>query len=202
MVQTMLFTWHTLPRMPNTVRKSPPHLRTLAERRARAAGEVCRLREVVETAAQQLSAAETTLSEVDALLQRIERRLNPSDIAPIRAHDAYQGLPRGALGKTILEILSAAGEVTTSSIADEIQARFQIEFLVEEARSHWRHNSVGKQLRLYLKSGLIERIRVPMVNGEVVRWRLKSGAVLSSDHLKEQAEAKGAEVLEYDAYHE
>jgi predicted DNA binding CopG/RHH family protein len=198
----MPFTGHTLPRMPDTVRKSPPHLRTLAERRARAAGEVCRLQKVVETAAKQLSAAETTLSEFDALLQRIERRLNPSDIAPIRAHAAYQGLPRGALGKTILEILKTAGEVTTSGIADEIQARFQIEFLIEEARNHWRHNSVGKQLRLYLKSGLIERIRVPMINGEVVRWRLKSDAAPSSDHLREQAAARGAEVLEYDAYHE
>ena len=64
-----------------------------------------------------------------------------------------QGLPRGALGETILEILKTAGEVTTSGVADEIQARFQIEFLIEEARNHWRHNSVGKQLRLYLNSG-------------------------------------------------
>ena len=198
----MLFTWHTLPRMPDTVRKSPPHLRTLAERRARAAGEVCRLQKVVATAAKQLSAAETTVSEVDALLQRIEKQLDPSDIPPIRAHDAYPGLPRGALGKTILQIMKAAGQVTTSGIADEIQARFQIEFLIEKERSDWRHNSVGKQLRLFLKSGLIERLREPRVNGEVVRWRLKSGAVLSSDHLRELASARGAEVLEYDAYHE
>jgi hypothetical protein len=74
--------------------------------------------------------------------------------------------------------------------------------LIEKERSDWRHNSVGKQLRLFLKSGLVERIRVSMTNGEVVRWRWKSGAVPSSDHLREQAAARGAEVPEYDAYHE
>jgi hypothetical protein len=129
------------------------------------------------------------------MLQRIESRLNPDDIPPIPAQDTFQGLPRGILGKTILEIMEAAGEVTTSGIADEIQARFQLEFLIEKERSDWRHNSVGKQLRLYLKSGLIERIRVPSTNGEVVRWRCKSDAVPSSDHLREQAAAAPARLL-------
>jgi hypothetical protein len=188
--------------MPNTVRKSPPHLRTLAERRARAAGEVCRLQKVVETAAKHLSAAETTLSEIDALLQRIERRLDPSDIAAIRGQKFYRGAPRGTLQATILEILETAALVSTSDIADELQVRFQLIFLLDEDRRDWRHNSIGKQLRLFLKAGLIERVRGAKANGADDRWRLKSDAVLSSGHLKEQAEAKGAEVLEYDAYHE
>jgi hypothetical protein len=96
-----------------------------------------------------VATAETTLAEVDALLQRIESSLDPFDIAPIRAHNAYDSLPRGALRKTILEIVKAAGEVPTSEIADEIQARFQIDFLIEEERRDWQHNSVGKRLRLF-----------------------------------------------------
>jgi hypothetical protein len=188
--------------MSDTVRKTPPYLKALAERRARAAGEVGRLREIAETVAGQLATAESTLSEVDAELRRIESRLDPADIAPIRAHKAYASLPRGALQKTILEIVKVAGPVMTSEIADEIQARFQIEFLTEKTRGNWRHDSVGNQLRKFLKAGRIEQIRGSKLNGADVRWRLKSGAVLSSDHLKEQAAARGAEVLEYDAYHE
>lgn len=198
----MLFTGHTLPRMPDTVRKTPPYLKTLAERRARAAGEVMRLREIAGTVADQLSKAETTLAEVDAQLHRLESRLDPADIAPIRAHSTHHSLPRGALVKTILEIVTAAGPVTTSEIADEIQVRFQIEFLIEKTRINWRHDSVGKQLRKFLKAGLVEQVRGSRLNGADDRWRLRSGAVLSSDHLKEQAAAQGAEVLEYDAYHE
>jgi hypothetical protein len=188
--------------MSDTVRKTPPYLKALAERRARAAGEVGRLREIAETVAGQLATAESTLSEVDAELRRIESRLDPADIAPIRAHKAYASLPRGALQKTILDIVKVAGPVMTSEIADEIQARFQIEFLTEKTRGNWRHDSVGNQLRKFLKAGRIEQIRGSKLNGADVRWRLKSGAVLSSDHLKERAAARGAEVLEYDAYHE
>ena len=70
---------------------------------------------------ERLATVEATLSEVDAELQRIESRLNPSDIAPIRAHKFYRGAPRGTLKKTILEIVTAAGPVTTSQIADAIQ---------------------------------------------------------------------------------
>ena len=64
----------------------------------------------------QLATAESTLSEVDAELRRIESRLDPADIAPIRAHKAYASLPRGALQKTILEIVKVAGPVMTSEI--------------------------------------------------------------------------------------
>jgi hypothetical protein len=105
----MPFTWHSLPRMSDTVRKTPPYLKALAERRARAAGEVGRLREIAATVAGQLATAESTLSEVDAELRRIESRLDPADIAPIRAHKAYASLPRGALQKTILDIVKVAG---------------------------------------------------------------------------------------------
>ncbi len=198
----MLFTGHTLPRMPDTVRKTPHYLKALAERRARAAGEVDRLRAIAEAAAKQLAAAEANLADVDAQLQRLESRLDPADIAPIRAHKFYRGSPRGTLKKTILEIVTTAGPVTTSQIADEIQARFQLEFLVEEARRDWRRNSVARQLTMFRITGLIEKLPGSKLNGEDGRWRLKSGAVLSSDHLKAQAAAKGVEVLEYDAFHE
>jgi hypothetical protein len=188
--------------MTDTVRKTPPYLKALAERRARAAGEVDRLQESAETVAKQLATAEATLSEVDAELQRIESRLNPLDIVPIRGRKGSHRLPRGTLQKTILEIVKAAGPVTTTEIADEIEARFQLEFVIEQLRIDWRHGSVGKQLRRYLKAGLVEQICGSKPNGVDDRWRLKSDAVLSSDHLKAQAAAQGVEVLEYDAFHE
>jgi hypothetical protein len=184
------------------MRKTSPYLKALAERRARAAGEVMRLSEIADTAAKQLAVAEATLTEVDARLQQIESRLNPADIALIRAQGAYHSAARGVLAKTLLEIVKAAGPVTTSEIADELQVQFQIEFLLEEELRDWRHNLVGRQLRTFRMAGVIEQIRGSKPNGADDHWRLKSGAVLSSDHLKAQAAAQGAEVLEYDAFHE
>ena len=96
----MLFTGHTLPRKcPIPCENRLLTSERFAERRARVAGEICRLRGVVETAAKQLAAAEVTLSELDALLQRSKGALNPSDIAPIRAHDAYPRLAAGRPGR-------------------------------------------------------------------------------------------------------
>jgi hypothetical protein len=120
--------------MPDTVRKTPPFLKALAERRARAAGEGNRLQEITETVAKQLATAVATLSELDAKLRRVESRLNPSDIAPIRGRKGSHRLPRGTLQKTILEIVKAAGPVTTTEIANEIEARFQLEFVIEQLR--------------------------------------------------------------------
>ena len=184
--------------MPDIVRKSPPHLKFLAERRARALNEVNVLREAAVRTADKLAAAETTLSELDAQIGRIESRIDPSWIEAIRPQAPYRHTPHGHLRTAILEILRAAGPVSTSEVADEVQARYQIEFHSEQDRRVWRHNSIGKQLRLYLKAGLVERIG----GKRRTRWHLKRDTAPSPDSLKVQAETRGAGIQDYDAFHE
>lgn len=67
--------------MSDTVRKTPPYLKALAERRARAAGEVGRLREIAATVAGQLATAESTLSEPDSALKTAQQPVSPTPAA-------------------------------------------------------------------------------------------------------------------------
>lgn len=95
--------------MPDTVRKSPPHLKFLAERRASALNEVNVLREAAARTADKLAAAETTLSELDEEIGGIESRIDSSGIDAIRPHAPYRNTPHGHLRTVILEIVRAAG---------------------------------------------------------------------------------------------
>lgn len=97
----------------------------------------------------------------------------------------------------------APESMTTSEICIELQVRFQLAFETAALRSRWRTNSIGKLMRNLLDAGLIEALHDPhSVIAEGARWRWKSDAVLSSDHLKTLVEAGGGEVQFYDASHE
>jgi hypothetical protein len=181
------------------VKKTPPYLKHLAESRARAAGEVSRRREIVQDAVASLGVSQGVLDRIDLRIWTLEARLNPADIAPIRAYKSYPG-PRGLLKKTVSKIIESAapGEITTSEIADEIHVRFQLEFHSAAARWNWRNNSIGRLLRVLCKKGLVERLHAPRSDGVTGRWRWRSGAVASSDRLREQLEAEGGAFQEYD----
>ena len=199
----MPFTGFTLQEMPTIVKKSPPHLKALATSRACLADEIARLQNHLESVASKLREHELRLSELDRQIRRIESRIDPTQIAPIRACIPYRTTPHGQLRATVLAILKAAGEpITVTEIAAEIQSRYQIEFLGEAEYRKWRNNCVGSQLRDFLRDGLVERTLGPRLTGAGGRWRLKSGAVPSPDHLREQAETRGAGTQEYDAFHE
>jgi hypothetical protein len=181
------------------VKKTPPYLKQLAERRARAAGEVSRRRKIAEEAGASLAVAQGVLDEMDLQIRKIESRLDPSHIAAIRAHTLYPG-GRGRLMSTVSEIIESAapGEITTSEIANQIHARFQLDFPSADARGHWRNNSIGRLLRTLCKKGLVERLHAPKSEGVAGRWRWKSDAVPSSDHLRAQLEAEGGAFQQYD----
>jgi hypothetical protein len=188
--------------MLTAVKKTPPYLKHLAESRARAAGEVSRRLEIVQDAVASLGVSQGALDELDLRIRTFEARLNPADIAPIRAHKLYPG-SRGLLKKTVSKIIepTAPGVITTSEIAKEIHERFQLEFSSADARGHWRNNSIGRLLRTLCKEGLVERLHVPKAEGVAGRWRWRSAAVPSSDHLRAQLEAEGGAFQQYDDSH-
>jgi hypothetical protein len=95
----------------------------------------------------------------------------------------------------------APGAVTTSELALELEVRFHVKFPTKHDRNNWRKNSVAGRLRKLCTEGLVERLHLTS-NGEVGRWRWKSGVVPSSDHLKAQLEAEGGAFQQYEAVEE
>jgi hypothetical protein len=179
------------------VRKTPPYLKALAENRARAAGEVRRSEQVVERAVGRLEIARAYLAKIDGEIRMAERRLNPDDIKPNSGRRLYR---RGELKTAVTEVLKsrAPDTMTTFELAQELEERFHIEFLTYSDQITWRKNSIGGRLRKLCSRGLIERLH-NTANAEVGRWRWKSGAVPSSDRLREQLEAEGGAFQQYDA---
>ena len=183
--------------MPVKVKKTPPRLKALAEARARAAGKVNRSQRAVDRAARLLETDRASLSRIDDEIRRVESRLNPDDIQPNSGRGLYRWRELRTAVTQILKSV-APGAVTTSELALELEVRFHIKFPTKHDRRNWRKNSVAGRLRKLCTEGLVERLHVTS-NGEVGRWRWKSGAVPSSDRLREQLEAEGGAFQQYDA---
>ena len=98
------------------MKKTPSYMKGLAEDRARAAGDVERYVKIAKDVADALEAAQMTLAACDLLIRRIDARLNPNEIPPIRAHKYYGGA-RGKLRDSVVDILKTAapGTVTTTA---------------------------------------------------------------------------------------
>jgi hypothetical protein len=151
---------------------------------------------IAKDVADALEAARSTLAACDLLIRRIDVRLNPEDIPPIRAHKYYGG-SRGKLRDTVVDILKAAAPctVTTTEISIEIQVRHGLTFETSGERSHWQCNSVGSALRKLFGHGLVERLRDPGSS----RWRWKTDSTQSSDQLRERIAGNGGSVVQYDS---
>ena len=183
------------------MKKTPSYLKGLAEERARAAGDVERYVKIAKDVADALDTARETLAACDLLIRRIDARLNPEDIPPIRVNKYYGGAS-GKLRNTVEDILKkvAPGTVTTTDISIEIQVCFGLTFETSEARTHWQNNSIGRLLRKLFDHGLVERLHNPRRNTEEGgRWRWKTDSTQSSDQLREQIEKRGGAVVQYDA---
>jgi hypothetical protein len=189
---------------PQTWIKTPSYLKGLAETRARAAGEVKRYEKIASDVKDLLRRARNALAACDLLIVRFDARLTPEDIQPIRPPKFYGG-KRGQLRNTVTEILQreAPGTVTTSQIGVEIQIRFLLAFDTPAARTAWQCNSIGRLMRKMFKQGLVDRLHDPAaLTEEGARWRWRSGAASSPDHLRELVEAQGGSVHQYDAAHD
>jgi len=183
------------------MKKTPSYLKGLAEDRARAAADVERYVKITKDVADALESARATLAACDLLIRRIDARLDPNDIQPIRVKKYYGG-NRGKLRNTVVDILKTAGAdtVTTTDISIEIQVCFGLDFETPEARTHWQNNSIGRLLRTLFEEGLVERLHNPRcLTEEGGRWRWKDGTADSSDDLRAQIESQGGSVVQYDA---
>jgi len=73
------------------MRKTPSHLKGLAETRARSAGDVQRLQKLYEEVGKKLTEATAEVDACDRLIRKFDERLNPELIKPIRAWKGRYG---------------------------------------------------------------------------------------------------------------
>lgn len=187
------------------MRKTPSYLKGLAETRARAAGDVQRFKRLYEEIGQKLAKAERDLAACDLLIKRFDERLDPGLIHPIRAWQGRYG-KRGALLEETRSIIQSVwpDEITTTEIVWRVQIKFQFEFVTWQAKKQWQDNSLRNAIKTLLARNEIERVHDVSdgLTGVVGRWRWKSDAFLSLDHLHAQAEGAGVAVQSADDVHE
>ncbi len=167
--------------MATDVKKASSYLKGLAQTRARAAGDVLRLQALIEGLTEQLGKAQAELSACDLLIRKLDERLNPELIAPVRAAKT----PYGALKRALVEYVRDAypGEVSTVELCLAAEARLGLGFVTATERSFWMGNTMRRELNRLVKAGVLERIRD---EGEaisaVARWRWRTDCGLSLDH--------------------
>ena len=185
------------------MKKIETYLKKLAEKLARAAGDVERYSKAIEQSAAFLAKAQSVPGACDVLIAEYDERLDPSVIESIKTwHNHPQ--KRGDLKATLLvDILKAASPkwLTTDEICDEVEARWKLECIVPADRVEWKRGSIGRQLRRHASSGLIETSHDRGVAATVVAglWRWKTGPAPSLDRLKAKLEDAGQVVHRSDA---
>jgi hypothetical protein len=177
------------------MRKTPSYLKGLAETRARSAGDAVRFRSLYEEIGKKLEEAEAEQAACDKLIKKYDPRLVPARIPNINGRQGRYG-KQGAFAAAILGHAKAAwpDEITTAEMGWHLQLEFQLEFATWQEKYKWSHYSVYNGLRALVAKGLLERRHNP-TNGptsEVGRWRWKSDAAPSLDHLRELAGVAGA----------
>ena len=183
------------------MRKTPSYLKGLAETRARAAGDVNRLKNIYDEIGQKLTSAKRALEACDLLIQRFDERLDPGLIQPIHAWQGRYG-KRGALMDEVRRIIQSAwpDEITTTEIVWSAQLQFQISFVTWQAKKRWQDNSLRTAIKTLLAKGEIERVHDVSdgLIGVVGRWRWKPEPFLSLDDLHAHAADGGVAVQQAD----
>lgn len=199
--------------MATDVRKTHSHLKGLAETRARADGDMHRLQQLLDEidpmlaeavriqtihaqVTAKLAAARAERDACDLLIRKFDDRLDPEQIAPIRAFKGRYGA-RGQLRATLIEVLRliSPAEVSTSELCILLIAELKLDFLTVAERARWAHNSVGRGLKRLVDEGVVERLHDPTLRDfSVGRWKLKEHGPRGLDALGAAAEASGVGV--------
>lgn len=175
-------------------KKVSSYVKGLVETRARAAGDLERLRRIHAELSARIATAEADIAACDRLIRKFDGRLDPSLIEPLHTR-SYGG--RGRLRAAVLDQLQLAypGEVTTSELAVEMQIKFGFDFLTATQRDNWVRGSLARALRDLHAEGLAERMHDPMLRtGEPGRWRLRPASAPSTSDLLAQLSAQGEEL--------
>ena len=154
------------------MRKTPSYLKGLAETRARAAGDVLRLQQILDQVKESLDKAQAEVDACDVLIKKFDDRLEPTEIEPVNHWEGRYGR-RGALKEAVLQLLRdrAPGVVTTTEIGWQMQLKFDIGFLHWKDRKRWMTNSIGNCLKTLAGEGVIEMCPELMKPGGVASWR-------------------------------
>lgn len=195
------------------MRKTPSHLKGLAETRARADGDMHRFQRLLDEidpklaeavriqtihaqVTAKLTAARAERDACDLLIRKFDSRLDPEQIAPIRAFKGRYG-ERGQLRATIVDVLrqTSPAEISTSELCIVLIAELKLDFLTVAERAKWAHNSLGRGLKHLVDSGIVERLHDPSIRDcSVGRWRLKERGPGGLEALGAAAEASGVGV--------
>ena len=181
-------------------RTTPSYLKGLRDNRARADADVTRLTGIIERANRALQHAQAVRESCDTLIRRFSPDLDPTQIKPNRGLGRVPG-PRGTLRSALIDYLKSRAPhgVLSTEIYIALEIQLGLEFESGSRRWAWQHGSVGRALKRLRAEGLVERLHDPIhFTEEVGRWRWKSDADLSQDHLRAQAEAAGVAVRESD----
>lgn len=179
------------------MQRTPSYLKGLAETRARAAGDVERLKELHTEITRLLKNAKAEVASCDVLIRKFDKQLDPSKIPSIRAWKGRYG-KRGVLRQAVLRVVEATWpeSVSTTELAAKMQVEFKLDFATAWERDRWCDYSLRNLLRKCVEDGVLERdepTRSP--SGRTVnRWRWAPQAATELSALREAAEAAGVGV--------
>ncbi len=178
------------------------YLKKLAEKRARAAGDVERYAEASEHATKLLTQARSIVEACDVLIREHDARLDPAVIENITTWE-HHPKKRGDLKAAILTLLKAHSPewLTTEAVCEAIEAKWQLKFIIPPDRVEWKRNSIGRHLRRLVADDLIEaqHDQAKAATVEAGVWRLRMDPGLSLDQMERQLEEAGLAVRRPDA---
>ena len=144
------------------MRKTHSYLKGPAETRARADGDAQRLQQVLKEVKRKLAEATATRDSCDLLIRKFDRRLDPSQIAPIRATKGKYGKHGGLIGATGDIIRESWPEAVSSGvIAVALEGLLDLTFSSHKERYRWAHYSLGNALKDLMKRGLSSACTTP-----------------------------------------
>jgi hypothetical protein len=160
-------------------------VRQLAERRGRLAAEVPRLEQLIADASARLAEARAELAAVDLILPTFDNRVDPTEIAPIKARAGRYG-KRGAFKDELLRMLKEASPapLSTNMLGLALRHRFSIAFANKEHSRAWVENVLRPQLRRLVQEGVLERVRLTDNQADDVFWRVAQPRAESLDALR------------------
>lgn len=201
-----------------TMHKVPSYLKGLAETRARVSADLAhyqQLQEEISKESRKLKAlydkyeasnaslrarqesSQAELEACDRLILKYNDQLNPNDIPPIKAWKGRYGC-RGKLKESIQRILKEyyPNPVLTQEIIWELLIEFKLSFDTEAEKREWAHNSVGKRLRNFVKTGEVERFDLLGNQDRHMAWKHIPEFAPSLFDLHNLAKTAGMVVIE------
>lgn len=179
-------------------RRTPSTIKDLIEVRARADGEIIRYKALIGELTAAMRQAKKDRDAADRMLNRVEKRIPTATIKPIAPRTKYA---RGELTGTLQQLLREASPDSMSSreIALCAGVKLGVTFATPKEQQDWVQNNLLREMRELVRRGLVERLHKKKFNGADGRWRWRSDAAPSVDHLRAQVEAEGEEVQQTDA---